>query len=401
MKFHGKHSNAFNFIYERYVFRFNVVTNEYEFRKSNKKKWKKYEDRHRKTILMQLMKDLIEVPTDKVDIFIESKDCSPDYNPFVEYFENLKPHKSKRDYIGEMAETIKTNKPEHFKKTFEKFLVGTIDCLLRRDAVNDVCLVFQSPQGIGKTRWMRRLLPKQLRSEYLYEGNIDTRDKDHVMYLSQYWFIHLDELETLRNNDIGAIKSYITRQRISVRKSYGRYKTNMVRRASFLGSVNEDKFLSDITGNRRWLVFKVSDIDYMHKINSDDVWAQAYKLWKKGHRHWFDIDEIRDINNENEKFRTVAMEEELLLRYFDFPSKKSKSDMLSSSEVIEQITLNIPSFSSKMGAIAMGKALSKHSNIKEMKGGIQRYALKYKGPETHEKPFKESKTINEGDDVPF
>ena len=93
---------------------------------------------------------------------------------------------------------------------------------------------------------MRRLLPKKFRNEFLYEGEIDTKNKDHVMYLSQYWFIHLDELESLRNNDIGAIKSYITRQRISLRKAFGRYKINLVRRASFLGSVNQDKFLQEI-----------------------------------------------------------------------------------------------------------------------------------------------------------
>ena len=142
---------------------------------------------------------------------------------------------------------------------------------------------------------MRSLLPKQFQREYLYEGNIDTKNKDHTQYLSQYWFIHLDELETLKSNDISAIKSYITRQRISLRKAYGRYKSNMVRRASFLGSVNEDKFLSDITGNRRWLVFKTSEIDYEHKVDVDQLWAQVYEIWKKGFKHWFDVDEIRDI----------------------------------------------------------------------------------------------------------
>lgn len=402
MKFHGKHSNAFNHIYAQYKFRFNVVANQYEVKKKKKKsKWVKYDDRMRKSILMDLMTKMIEVPTDKVDIFIESDQCSPDYNPFDEYFNNLQPYDGKKDYIAELSDTIVTDKPDHFREIFEKFLVGAIDCLMKVDHVNDVCLVFQGPQGMGKSRWMRKLLPKSLRKEYLYEGHVDTRNKDHVMYLSQYWFIHLDELETLRSNDIGAIKSYITRQRISERKAYGRYKASMVRRASFLGSVNDDKFLTDITGNRRWLVFKVSEMNYMHDIDCDKVWAQAYKLWKDGYRHWFDTKEIKTINNENEKFRTVTLEEELLLRYFDFPKKKDKGDMLSSSEVIEQIILNIPSFSSKMRAASMGKALSKHSRHKKMKGGIQRYNVKYKGPETGSKPFSHSQEIESKDELPF
>ena len=407
MKFNGKNSNAFNYISSKYVFRFNVVTNFYEFRKKKKKKWKKYDDRYRKTILLELMAEHIDVASDKIDIFIESIDFSPDYNPFDEYFKNLKPWNGKKDYIKEIAKTVKTENEKHFRKTLERYLVGCLDCLLNQDSVNDVALVFQSGQGIGKTRWMRSLLPKRFQSEYLYEGNIDTKNKDHTMYLSQYWLIHLDELETLRSNDISAIKSFITRQRISVRKAYGRYKTNFVRRASFLGSVNEDKFLSDITGNRRWLVFKVKEIDYMHGINPDHVWAQAYKLYKDGYRHWFNIDEIKEINQQNEKFRTVSLEEELFLRYFSCNKKNKNGELLSSSEVIQKILANIPSFASKMRSIQMGKALAKHSRHKEMKGGIQRYYVEYNGliaaPTENPSPAANNhdKTINEDDDLPF
>ena len=413
MKFDGKHSNAFNYISSKYIFRFNVVTNFYEFKKNKQKaKWKKYDDRYKNSILLELMAEHIEIASDKVNIFIESIDFAPDYNPFDEYFENLKPWNGKTDYIEQIATTVDTENKKHFKKTLERFLVGCIDCLLNADRVNDVCLVFQSPQGIGKTRWMRSLLPKQFQSEYLYEGNIDTRNKDHVMYLSQYWFIHLDELETLKSNEIGAIKSYITRQRISVRKAFGRYTSHLVRRASFLGSVNEDKFLSDITGNRRWLVFKVKDINYMHNIDPDKIWAQAYKLYKDGYRHWFDIDEIKDINDKNEEFRTVSLEEELLLRYFEFKKPKKKGEMLSSSEVMQRIIHNVPSFNNKMRAVSMGKALSKHALDKKMRGGIQRYWVNYCGKSLEEPandnavdfggaPSGVKKEIEEGDDVPF
>lgn len=407
MKFNGKNSNAFNYISSKYIFRFNVVTNFYEFRKNKKKSdWQKYDDRFRKTLLLELMAEHIDVASDKIDIFIESIDFSPDYNPFEEYFKDLKPWDGKTDYIKKISKTVETENDKHFRKTLTRYFVGCIDCLLRPDSVNDVCLVFQSGQGIGKTRWMRSLLPKRFQSEYLYEGNIDTKNKDHTVYLSQYWFIHLDELETLRSNDISAIKSFITRQRISVRTAYGRYKTNFVRRASFLGSVNEDKFLSDITGNRRWLVFKVKTINYQHKINPDDVWAQAYKLWKEGYRYWFDIDEIKRINQTNEKFRTVSLEEELFLRYFTCNEKGGAGEMLSGSEVIQKILTNVPSFASKMGSINMGKALAKHSQGKQMKGGIQRYFVEYNGIEAP--TFSPSpnangynKEIDEEDDLPF
>ena len=269
--FQGKYHKQFNYIISNYEFRFNVVTSNYEFRKlikgRGKGDWLKFNDRVKNRILVDMLNLDLELSQDKFNLFIESELVSKDYNPFSDYFERLRRWDGKTDYLKQICQTVKSDDAERFEQVMKKFFVGVVDCLLEVDNVNDVCLVFQSKQGLGKTRWMRKLLPLQFQSEYLYEGNIDTRNNDHVQYLSQYWFIHLDELEVLKGNEIGAIKSFITRQRISVRKAYGRYKTHFVRRASFLGSVNDDKFLTDVTGNRRWLVFTVFDINYQHEVD--------------------------------------------------------------------------------------------------------------------------------------
>jgi len=322
----------------------------------------------------------LDLPSDKFNIFIESELISKDYNPFFDYFENLEPWDEKTDYIEQISKTVGTGDPEHFRSTLQRFFVGSLDCLLEEDAVNDVCLVFQSGQGIGKTRWMRSLLPKKFQSEYLYEGNIDTKNKDHTMYLSQYWFIHLDELETLKSNDISAIKSYITRQRISERKAFGRYKSNFIRRASFLGSVNDDKFLTDITGNRRWLVFKVSNIDYEHKVEIDKMWAQVYSLWKGGYKHWFDIDEIKVINKINEQFRSMSLEEEMLLQSAQFDDISTKhGEFMTGADVLVKLGTERPQMLNKLNSRNMGRALAKHSKCKKTKNGVAKYYVTWSG----------------------
>jgi predicted P-loop ATPase len=415
MKFNGKHSSAFNYISSKYRFRFNVVTNLYEYaeiKKGKKKKkplkWIKYDDRKKNSILLELLKEHHDrTPTEKVNIFIESEDVSPDYNPFDEYFENLPKWDGKTDYIKQLSKTITVEEQKRFKKILKKFLVGSVHCLLNPKSVNDVCLVFQSPQGLGKTRWMRSLLPKQFRAEYLYEGTIDTRNKDHNIYLSQYWFIHLDELEALRGNAIESIKSYITREMINERKAYGRYTTKFTRRASFLGSVNADKFLSDTTGNRRWLVFKTLDINYQHDVDVNGLWSQVYSLYKDKFKHWFDTEEIKDINKGNEKFREVSLEEEMILRFFTFNQKKGEGEYLSSSEVIQKVIINIPQFNNKLTSFRMGKALSKHCKEKRMTNGIQTYFVNYHGQESGEvfspspNAHRKNEKIGEDDDLPF
>lgn len=387
MKFDGKHSNAFNFIYERYIFRFNLITGFYEVTPKKKKKgkkrvWVKYNDRYKNKILLELMENSIEVPTEKVNIFIESEKCSPDYNPFAKYFKKLPTWNPKKDedYIKRLSKTVKTESQKEFYQALRTFLIGVVACILNEDDVNDVCLVFQSEQGVGKSRWMRKVLPKPFQSEYFYEGAIDTRNKDHNLYLSQYWFIHLDELESYTGRQIGPIKAYITRQRVAERVAYGRYKGVYIRRTSFLGSVNDDKFLTDTTGNRRWLVFKVNEINYQHNINPDLFWSQAYALYKSGERGWFDTEDIKKINKRNERFRYITMEEELLCRFFKFPKKKKKGEYLSSTEIIRKIIEKEPNFNTKLTAQKMGKSLAKHSKDSYMKSGVNRYLVDFKPP---------------------
>lgn len=419
--FVGKYQKQFNYIASQYEFRFNVVTSLYEYRRLVKGKpsktsaWIKYDDRTKNKILIEMFEKDLDISQDKFNIFIESDLVSPDYNPFIEYFDRIKRWDGKTDYLHQLSKTITFDNPataKRFEETLKKFLVGTLDCLLEEDAVNDVCLVFQSGQGIGKTRWMRRLLPSVLQSEYLYEGNIDTRNKDHVMYLSQYWFIHLDELEALKGNEISAMKSYITRQRISVRKAFGRYKSSFIRRASFLGSVNDDKFLTDITGNRRWLVFTVRGIDYEHRVDIDGLWSQIYSYWQEGFKHWFDIEEIRTLNNINEEYRTMNQEEEQVLQLFTFPREEDRTgSWMSSSDAMLEIMKLRPGLTSKMTSVNIGKALSKYVKNKKSSNGVSKYYVKFEGadPEADQTEEANNNTstpatkteYDENDDLPF
>lgn len=405
MEFNGKYQKQFTFIANNYEFRFNIVASQYEFREieyvgRNKKTrintpWKKYDDRVKNRILLDLMQNDCDIPQDKYNIFVESEEISPDYDPFAEYFENLEPWDEKTDYVEQIANTIKTNDNEHFKSTLMRFLVGTLDCLLEEDNVNDVCLVFQSGQGIGKSRWMRSLLPKKFQKEYLYEGEVDTKNKDHTIYLSQYWFMHLDELEAVQANKIGALKSYITRQRISERKAYGRYKARYIRRASFLGSVNDDKFLSDITGNRRWLIFRTLAINYEHNVNIDGLWAQIFHLWKNGFKHWFDIDEIKIINKINEQYRQMSFEEEMLVLYYEFHNDESRGEFMSAAEVLQSFNTLMPTIANKMTSRGIGKALTKYSKLNKVKTGITKYFVLYKGvTEGKDTDFQDRDSLN-------
>jgi predicted P-loop ATPase len=191
-------------------------------------------------------------------------------------------------------------------------------------------------------------------------------NKDTLIHLAECMLINLDELENLNRSEIGSLKEIITKTHIRMRKAYGHNNENMPRRASFAGSVNTAQFLNDTTGSRRFLCFEVEHIEYTHDIDINKVYSQALKLKEEGFRHWFNQEEIKEINANNEQYKLRSPEEELILTWFE-PAEKNKAQYYFNTTQIANIL-------STKGGIAItettvnkiGKALKKH--------GFQRYS---------------------------
>ena len=209
-----------------------------------------------------------------------------------------------------------------------------VACVLDEKQVNQTVIVFSGKQGLGKTTWMEKLMPKQLK-EYIFSGTINPNNKDTLIHLAECMLINLDELENLNRSEIGSLKEIITKTHIRMRKAYGHNNENLPRRASFAGSVNTAQFLNDTTGSRRFLCFEVEHIEYTHDIDINKVYAQALQLKEDGFRHWFNQEEIKEINANNEQYQIMSPEEELLLTWFE-PAEKDKAQYFFNTTQIAQ-----------------------------------------------------------------
>jgi len=127
----------------------------------------------------------------------------------------------------------------------------------------------------------------------------------------------MDELENMGGRNIDALKELITKSDINLRRAYAYEHENYIRRASFAGSVNGKDFLHDATGNRRFLCFETTAIDYQHNVDMDGVFSQAIYLAKNGFRFWFSRDDIAELEANNEEFRAICTEEEQLTTYYE------------------------------------------------------------------------------------
>lgn len=155
----------------------------------------------------------------------------------------------------------------------------------------------------------------------------------------------------------------------------------MPRRATFEGSVNNKEFLSNTTGSRRFLCFEVTAISYQHSIPLDSVYAQAKQLLDNGFKYWFDQAEIEAINQNNEQYRSMSVEEELLLTWFE-PCTAEDGDLyLTTTELIAWFTEKVKMNVSDAAKQKLGKALraNKFQRIKRHDRYV--YALKEKDAE--------------------
>ena len=180
---------------------------------------------------------------------------------------------------------IDTNTDENkYNRIFlRKWLMQCI-CGLHNDMKKpfslDIVLVFKGKQGTGKTRLLEALT---LDSRYFGDGVVlDVRNKDDIMQSLSKWICELGEISSTFKKDIDSLKAFISKSVDEFRVPYGKTAVQYPRMTSFCGTVNEDEFLIDRTGNRRFAVIPLQEdlyIDYDDIKNFDflQLWAEINK----------------------------------------------------------------------------------------------------------------------------
>lgn len=365
---------AESFLSQHYDFRFNEVTGRVEFRRKGEKMFAVLQEFDLNSIYRKLRYAHIEIGLNHLASLLSSE-FSSRIDPFKDYFASLPPWDRSTDHIGELASTVTLRNPAHaetFRIYLRKWMVAAIGCAIDPDTVNHSCLVLVGPQGRYKTTWLNMLVPKQL-SNYVRVGTIDPSDKDTEIHLSECFLINLDELETLNKHELGTLKSIMTYKTSRLRRPYAHFPETLVRRASFAGSINRDSFLTDETGTRRFLVVEVESVNTDHGIEMDKVYAQAYHLLRSGYRHWFDRDEIVEVNERNREFSVQSTEDELVAQYCVTPS--ANGEWLTATQVANRISLATTYRLAKSSARDFGFALKKAGYASKKLDGLTRYAV--------------------------
>ena len=222
---------------------------------------------------------------------------------------------------------------------FKKWFVAMVASWMKDEVVNHTVLVLVGRQGIFKTTWLDNLIPPELRaysSKLPLSGQIS---KDDRLRLCENGMLNIDELDAMCGREMNIVKSLLTSTDVNERAAYGRLKERRVRLASFCASTNKREFLTDITGNRRWLPFEVESIQnpFHTIIPYERLYAQAKALVEEGYfAYWFDMEEMEVLEAHNEEFRAQENEEELLPILFDIPAE-GKGEFMTTAQISERL----------------------------------------------------------------
>ena len=310
-----------------------------------------------------------------------------------------------RDYIRELAQTVRVKGGEQEQMLWhlylKKWLVGMVASWISDDVVNNVILVLIGEQGAYKTTWFNYLLPPPLKQYFYTKTNANRMSKDDILTLAQYALVCCEELDTMRPAELNQLKAAVTMPSIDERAAYAHYHEHRKHIASFCGTGNNTQFLSDPTGNRRWLPFEVESIvsPRDHPFHYEGIYAQALALFKSGFQYWFTKEEIQELNHHNRQFETPHLERELVSLYFRVPMESENGMFMTSARAIQIIGTGI---SQKLNPTRVGLAFNELGFQRVRYHGIRGYLVIQRTAEEMQ-AYQKSIILNDDteDDLPF
>lgn len=240
-----------------------------------------------------------------------------------------------------------------------KWLVAMVATWLDDRLANHQVLTLIGEQGIYKSTFFRHLLPTPLRGYFWENAHNSFSAKDDKLAIAENCLVEIEEIEATEGRQMAELKALVTAESINERRPYALFRKQKARLASFCASGNEQRFLTDLTGNRRWLCFKVSHIDDPRQWNLDydQLYAQLRDEYMHGFQFWFDKEEEQRVERLNEPFRLASIEEQLISHRLRKPKNGEVPKRMNASMI--SVFLGGGHLSSQISARKIGATMRK------------------------------------------
>lgn len=231
------------------------------------------------------------------------------YHPLQDYLNGLK-----WDGVSRIDRWLSTyigaEDDEYAKLVGPKFLIGMAARGLAPGCKMDNLLVFEGPQGRLKST-----AASVLGGEWFSDDLPDIQDKDAKAHLAGKWLIEITELAAVRKAHSEHIKSYFTAQVDRFRAAYDRRETEQPRGCVFIGTANNDDYLKDATGGRRFWPVRCGEIDVAAlRKDRDQLFAEAVARYRKGEAWWIESAVQHELatSEQADRMETSVLDEQVL-----------------------------------------------------------------------------------------
>lgn len=257
------------------------------------------------------------------------------YHPIQEYLSGLV--WDGQDHISRLVHDYLTETTGFGEVAFTRWLIGCIVKVFQAQDAQNFMMVWDGPQGIGKSHLARWLCPFP---RYFVESQLQPDNKDHQVWALQNWIWEVGELQsTTRRSDREALKHFITQKEITVRKAFGKNELNGPMLCNFIGTINNTGtgFLSDPTGNRRFVTIFIASINhtYTSEMDINQVWAQAMHHYKSGMSHHLAPEEQQRSNEINDSYLVTNPVSEFFWEKFGI--NHDSQNVMTSIQIIREL----------------------------------------------------------------
>ena len=236
------------------------------------------------------------------------------YCPFQEYLESIEDPEIEHDFLDTLASTIYGTKDPLQNQYLKRTLIGAVRRTYEPGCPHPYVLILYS-----KSRWAKsHSIAALFGDEYTGAGLISMEDKDSIMTLSQSIVHELPEMDKIFNQkDSSTMKSFITITTDTYRPPYGRSVVQNKRRTILVGTTNHNNFLTDETGNKRYLIIELgheANTDFIYAFK-DSIWAAALDGYRKGISNELPNDAMESSEERNKDFLFQDVWEEPIAQY--------------------------------------------------------------------------------------
>ena len=316
------------------------------------------------SIVIRAKKDqVLEKGSPKTEIseWVDSEEV-PEYNP-VQYFLGHLPVWDGQNHIARVFSRIPGLSSE-LQNYLTIWFRSAVAHWIQMDMLhgNECVPTFIGLQGCGKTTFVRRLLPVNLREYYLDHLNLANKF-DKEMALTNNLLVNLDELDAIRPSQQASLKQTISVSKVNGRPIFGRAQEDRPRFASFVATTNNRHPLKDATGSRRYICILIPDgqlIDNTGEIDYGQLYAQVvYELQELKAPYWFNNEEVARIQQLNQEFMDQKDLGEMFAACFRQPKEGEPCKKMNCAQMISIIQHEYPSLQNTVGnRVRLGKMLS-------------------------------------------